>query len=110
MLNSPHFATYPHQSDCQDSIGATSVSDPLLSQHEIEQSIWRELQSMPHVHFSSLTVRRVRDGICLQGVMETEDEVSALDICGLIRRVAQIENVVNQLLVREPSRTGRVPR
>ncbi len=107
MLQSPHFTAIPQESDWPDSVTACAVSDPLLSHHEIEHSIWRELQSVPGVHFSSLTVRRVRDGVCLQGIMEAVDNDSAPDICGLVRQIAQIENVVNQLLVREAPRLPR---
>ena len=110
MLNSPHFTSCSEQAGWQSSLEGTAVSDPLLSHHEIEQSVWRELQSIPRVHFYSLTVRRVRDGICLQGVVEAEDSDSAADICDLVRRIAQIETVVNHLLVRECPNPSRVPR
>ena len=96
--------------DAQDSLGATAVSDPLLALHEVEQAVWRELHSAPGVHFTSLTVRRTRDGVCLQGVMETDDAASSLDVDSLVRRVAEVENVVNQLLIREPIRPSRLPR
>lgn len=125
MLKSPHFPATPPASEWSDSASASgltstalsatavfsnSVADPLVSHHEIEQSIWSELHSIPGVHFSTLTVRRVRDGVCLQGVMEAAADEMAPDICGLVRRVAQIENVLNQLLVREPSHPPRLPR
>jgi hypothetical protein len=111
MPNSPHFTVYPQPLDWHDLTSFTAVSDPLLSHHEIEQAVWRELQNAPHIHFSSLTVRRVRDGVCLQGVMEFEDDQANRDVCDLVRRVAHVQNVVNQLLVREPARSpARVPR
>ena len=110
MLGNPHYKSFPPQTDWSDSTGVTTVSDPLLSHHEIEQLIWRELHSLPGVHFFSLTVRRVRNGVCLQGVMEADDTAEPLELCELVRQIAQIETVVNQLLVREPDCLGRRPR
>lgn len=113
MISSPHFALTAHtaQQTWQDASDVTTFSDPLLCQHEVEQAIWRELHSIPGVHFSSLTVRRVPRGVCLQGIMEVDDGVACHDVCDLVKRIAQIENVVNQLLVRESPRSVRlVPR
>lgn len=113
MISSPHFSTTAHtaQETWQDSGEVTAISDPHLSHHEVEQTIWRELQSIPGVHFSSLTVRRLPRGVCLQGVMEADGDGAMPDVCDLIKRIAQVENVVNQLLVRESPRQIRfVPR
>lgn len=109
MLNSPHFAVPPQSLNWEDT-SETTCTDHWLSHHEVEQSIWRELQSIPRVRFSSLTVRRVPDGVCLQGVMEADGKESAPDICGLVRRVAQLQTVVNHLLVRDCPEVGRIPR
>ena len=101
--------------DAQDELslaatGATAVADPLLGQHKVEQEVWRELHSTPGVHFSSLIVRRTRDGLCLQGVMETGADDSAPDVDNLVRRVASVQCVMNQLLVRERSGCSAIPR
>jgi hypothetical protein len=109
MLNRPYFSSCGSQGDWQDSDGV-AVSDPLLGLHEVEQTIWRELHSLPRVHFSSLTVRRIGgDGVCLQGVMETDDQ-EAPDFDCVVKRVAGVGNVVNQLLVRETADSVRLPR
>ena len=105
--SSPQLLRY---SDWRDSAGDTAISDPLLTHHEIEHAVWRELHSIPGVRFSSLIVRRTHNGLCLQGVMETDDDVAALDVDSLVRRVAKVDNVVNLLLVREPSNPSRIPR
>lgn len=89
---------------------ATAVADPLLAQHQVEQEVWRELHSTPGIHFSSLIVRRTRDGLCLQGVMETEADDSTPDVDKLVRQVARVQSVVNQLLVRERSAIRQLPR
>lgn len=113
MISSPHFSTTAHtdQEHWHDACNVTTFCDPLLGHHEVEQSIWRELHSIPGIHFSSLTVRRVPQGVCLQGVMEADGDGCCPDVCNLVKRIAQVENVVNQLLVREPARSVRlVPR
>jgi len=111
MPDRPHFKTFRDEPDYRDEGAVATISDPLLSRHEIEQLIWRELNSTPGIHFPSLTVRRIGNGVCLTGVMEIEDEDHALiDICDEVRRIAPVANVVNQLVVREPSRRPRAPR
>ena len=90
--------------DVQDLNGDSAVSDPLLALHEVERAVWSELHSLPGVYFSSLIVRRTRDGVCIQGVMETDDGMSPCDVENLVREVAGIEKVVNRLLIRESAR------
>lgn len=113
MISSPHFSTTArtNQEGWQDSCEVTAISDPLLIHHEVEQAIWRELHSTPGLHFSSLTVRRVSQGVCLQGVVEVDGDATCPDICKLVKRVAQVDTVVNLLLVCEAPRPVRfVPR
>lgn len=113
MISSPHFSKTAQtgQKDRHDPCEVTAFSDPLLCHHEIEQTIWRELQSIPGVQFSSLTVRRVPRGVCLQGVMEVAADSACADVCNLVKRIAHVENVVNQLVVCESARPVRfVPR
>lgn len=75
--------------------------DPLLSRHEAEQYVWRELQSMPGVHFSTLIVRRTQNGFCLEGVMDDDGDKSPFDVCRLVRALAPGYTVVNRIVVRE---------
>lgn len=110
MPDRPHFQLFNDQADSFDEGGTTAISDPLLSHHEIEQLIWRELQSLSHVHFSTLTVRRVPAGVCLQGVVEADDADACVDIDCIVKRIANVETVVNLLLVRESARPTRIPR
>lgn len=109
-MGSPHFSSMPDSTDWEDCSTATAVSDPLLSHHGIEQLIWRELQDAPGVRFFNLTVRRVPAGVCIQGVMQAEFEEIEFDVCDFVRQVAPVDNVVNQLLIRDPKRPSRVPR
>jgi hypothetical protein len=80
----------------------TDSSSCLLERrHRIEQEVQRELLAQPHLRFSSLVVRRVANGVCLEGVLETDDTVAAQSsVCGLARRVAGVQDVLNHLVVR----------
>src|SRR5262245_14385296 len=109
-MGSPHFSSMPREPDWEDSSSATAVSDPLLSHHEIEQLVWRELQDAPGVRFFNLTLRRIPAGVCIQGVMQAEFEEIEFDLCDYVRQVAPVDIVVNQLLIRDPKRCSRVPR
>jgi hypothetical protein len=87
--------------ESDESYSGVAVLDPLLGQHEVEQTIWWELQQATEGHFSSLIVRRIHDGVCLQGVLETADDGVLQHVDSLVKRVAQVDRVLNQLVVRE---------
>src|SRR4051794_26792798 len=66
--------------------------------HRVEQEVQRELMAEPACRFASLVVRRLDNGgVCLQGVMEADDDVP--DVCAIAQRVAGVEQVLNHLLV-----------
>lgn len=65
--------------------------------HRVEQDVQRELLAHPRLRFSSLVVRRIDDGVCLQGVMESDDE--SPDVCSIAQRVAGVRQVLNRLVV-----------
>jgi hypothetical protein len=71
------------------------------SPHVIERQVCRVLTSQPGLSFSGLVVRRLGNGVCLSGVVETSDD--GTDVCGLARQVAGVDEVVNRLLVRAAS-------
>lgn len=68
---------------------------------DVEQELRQALINLPEVTFSSVSVQRIADGVCLQGLLEY-DEV-APDVSALARRVAGVENVLNQLVTRQSS-------
>lgn len=68
------------------------------SPHAIERQVCRVLKSHPGLSISSLVVRRLGDGVCLSGVVESTDDPS--DVCRLARQVAGVNEVINRLLVR----------
>lgn len=67
------------------------------SPHQVEQDVRRELLSQPELRFSSLVVRRIADGVCLQGVLEADD--GSPDVCSVAQRVSGVNCVLNHLLI-----------
>ena len=66
--------------------------------HSVERQVRRVLTSQPGLSISSLVVRRVGQGICLTGVVESLSDET--DVCGLVRKAAGVNEVINHLLVR----------
>ncbi|QDT52681.1 hypothetical protein Pan44_06930 [Caulifigura coniformis] len=67
--------------------------------HDLERDVQRKLQETPGLHFSSLVVRRLENGLCVQGVLETASVQP--DIAALVRRISGLSNVLDQVVVRE---------
>ena len=76
--------------------------------HELERVVQQELTSQPAVKFSSLVIRRIDGGICLEGVLETNDELP--DVERLVRNVADVDRILNRLVVRQADDACDVPR
>lgn len=66
--------------------------------HQMEQDVRRRLLSEPELCFSSLVIRRLRDGVCLEGVLESNP--AGTDVSDIARTVAGVDRVVNCLVVR----------
>lgn len=75
--------------------------DPNRVLHDIEHAVRDELLAQPNLRFSSLVVRRLQDGVCLQGFLETDD--ADFDVCTLAQKVDGVNQVMNRLVV-VPSR------
>ena len=70
----------------------------LIHPHRFEQDLRNRLMSESTLNFTSLVVRRIDDGVCLEGVLETDDD--SADLEHLVRRVSGVRRVINCLLVR----------
>jgi len=70
--------------------------------HELELKVRHELLSESRLHFCSLVIHRIDHGVCLEGIVQVEDD--APDVCGLAQRVEGVERVVNRLVVHRPHR------
>jgi hypothetical protein len=66
--------------------------------HRLEQAVQRHLLSQPDLQFSTLVIRRIPNGVCLEGVLENN---ANLDVCGLARSVAGVNEVLNHLVIRQ---------
>jgi hypothetical protein len=67
--------------------------------HDYEREIQRRLMAAPGLHFSSLVVRRLDNGVCIQGVLETSGP--HLDVARLVRETSGVDNVIDQIVVRD---------
>lgn len=89
--------------------GETVICSPddsvLIHPHRLEQDVRNRLMSESNLNFTSLVVRRIDDGVCLEGVLETDDD--STDIEHLVRRVAGVQRVINCVLVRRPHKLPR---
>ena len=65
--------------------------------HAIETAVRRKLACQDGVHFFDLVVRRVPDGVCLEGVMRSDHDCP--DIGDVVREIAGVERVINHLLI-----------
>ena len=66
--------------------------------HRVERQVRQLLTSQPGLSISNLVVRRVQNGVCLTGVIETMP--GDADVCGLAKQVSGVTAVINRLLVR----------
>ncbi len=66
--------------------------------HLLEREIQRELRQQPGMKFSRLVVRRIRDGVCLEGLLLVDDD-HVPDIAQMVRELVNCQSVVNRLQV-----------
>ena len=69
--------------------------------HGLEEAVHRRLRSQPGLRIASLVIRRIPNGICLEGVLESDTDE---DVCNLARSVAGVDEVLNHLVVRQHAR------
>ena len=83
---------------------ATELS-PLEQSHceastELENVVRQKLNSHPEFQISSLIVSQIEGGICLEGILETQGDLT--DVERLVRSVASVDRVLNRLVIRPP--------
>jgi len=66
--------------------------------HGLEHAVHRRLRAQPGLEIASLVIRRIPNGVCLEGVLEGD---SVQDVCNLARSVAGVDEVLNHLVVRQ---------
>jgi len=78
------------------------------SSSTLERAVRQKLMSDPGVNISSLVVRQIEGGVCLEGILETNNDQT--DVERLVQSVASVDRVLNRLVTRPPGYpTARFP-
>ncbi|MDA0808810.1 MAG: BON domain-containing protein [Planctomycetota bacterium] len=81
--------------------GTSAIGEmPAASGSALEHAVRQKLISSPHLRISSLVVRQIQGGICLEGTLETSNELT--DVEQLVRSVASVDRILNRLVLRPP--------
>ena len=65
--------------------------------HSVESAVRRRLLSEPGYQITQLVVRRLGDGVCLEGVVYVDE--GAADVSSVVREVRGVRGVLNRMLV-----------
>ena len=65
--------------------------------HELECRIQRSLQAHPGLRFARLTVHQCQQGVCLEGLLESNED--GLDLCDLVNEIAGV-HALNHVVMR----------
>ena len=67
------------------------------SDHQLETDVRRALSAAHGMNIGSLVVRRLPNGICLEGVIRVSSD--DFDVCSAVREIEGVGEVVNHLVV-----------
>lgn len=84
------------QAQSQEHCRPSSAVPHLLGPHSLELAVQRQLLALPDVRFPRLVVRRLPDGVLLEGVVEISSEEPDFDTS--VRAIAGVETVLNHLV------------
>lgn len=76
-----------------------STSLEFDSPHSLECTIQHALAIDSDVSLSSVVIHRTKNGVCLEGVLEFDDECP--DICNRIKALTGVEEVINHLMMKK---------
>lgn len=91
--------------ECDDSAVMALDDSVVFHRHQLEQEVRNRLMAEPNLKFTSLVVRRVRSGLCLEGVLETNDSVA--DVSQLVRETFGVSQVLDRLVIHRPHQPPR---
>jgi hypothetical protein len=84
---------------------ASAIEESLEgSPSPLERAVRQKLTSAPGVSISSLVVRQIEGGVCLEGTLKTHGDLT--DVERLVRSVASVDRILNRLVVRPPDPSG----
>ncbi len=69
----------------------------LRSAHQLESDVRRALNAAAGLDVGSLVVRKLPNGICLEGVIHVSSD--DFDVCSLVREIEGVGEIVNNLVV-----------
>lgn len=72
-------------------------TDTRQSAHQLEADVRRALLSADGVDIASLAVRRMPNGVCLEGVIRARGDV--VDVCRTVRELDGVGEVIDRLVV-----------
>ena len=83
-------------------ISSAPVTPPLRHDgpHDLECLIQRTLQARPGLRFANLKVHQCPQGICLEGLLEANDD--GVDLVELVNEIAGVQ-VINHVVMRPKS-------
>jgi hypothetical protein len=99
MIAAEAAAANERPSTCGDSAVISADESVVLHSHRLEHEVRSRLMSEPQLQFTSLVVRRLPDGLCLEGVVETSGDPD--DVAELIRQICDVPNIANRLVVHQ---------
>ncbi len=76
--------------------GETQQSVHTKHPHRIEQEVHRVLTSIPGVEFASLSIHRMADGVCIDGVVKISNG-DPLELTRIALQVSGVNHVLNHL-------------
>ena len=84
---------------CSVDVSSTPVTLPLRHDgpHDLECLIQRTLQARPGLRFSNLKVHQCPQGVCLEGLLEANED--GVDLVELVNEIAGVQ-VINHVVTR----------
>ena len=89
-------AQSPNPTPAKEATRTTSLQ--FDAPHSLECEIQHVLALDSDVSLNSLVVRRTKNGVCLEGVLEFDGECP--DICNRIKALTGVEEVINHLMMK----------
>lgn len=100
----PNAVVVKTASEAPVAVASESTCDDWTRPHRTAFAVQNRLLHEPGLDFSSLVVRELPNGVCLEGVVSVE--AGSPNIDSLVRLVSGVDNVLNRLVVREPAESA----
>lgn len=75
------------------------LSTTMEDHHDLECRIQRALQAHPDLKFARLIVHQCPQGVCLEGLLESNER--QIDLCTLVNDIADVK-VINRVVTQRP--------